>query len=167
MFIFGGYTGDGLARQISSVQKCSLKLVGELSFDFHWGACGILDEIEAKQIAFLCFEYDGDGKNCKRCIYYFISSNLYFISFDGINLATEASSNFAHKETTLAKLNGTFVAISGYLSGLEVELYEHGNWWMQEDFPETTNFFRFSTVTISSVAYVFGLRKMSYFHFID
>ena len=78
------------------------------------------------------------------------------LRFDGTNFVTAVSSNHPHRCTSLGKMNEGLIAISGYQSGVEVELFANGNWYDQPPFPEETWFDRYSTATFETFLYVFG-----------
>ena len=82
--------------------------------------------------------------------------NYLNLRFDGSNFATAASSKHPHRHTSLGKMNEGLVAISGYLSGVEVELFANGNWYDQPPFPEEKHFDLYSTTTYQNLLYVFG-----------
>ena len=48
------------------------------------------------------------------------------------------------------------MAISGYDSNNEVELYTSGNWYNQPRFPEEDYFYAYSVATYEDLLYVFG-----------
>ena len=72
------------------IQNCGLTKIGDLSFNFFNGACSSrLD----KEI-YLCFENDGDNKNCRRST----GALEAFVSI--------ASSKYGHDYTRLASSPG-------------------------------------------------------------
>ena len=63
MFLFGGYSK--YSRQLLSVGDCSLKLEGQLPFEFQAGACETFDQSQTEESALLCFsETTYSYKNC-------------------------------------------------------------------------------------------------------
>ena len=83
------------------------------------------------------------------------------LSFDGYNFQLADSTNHAHKWTSLGKIESGLVAISGYDSGREVELYTNGSWILQTPFPAAfcdycDYFDSYSTATYNNELYVFG-----------
>ena len=59
MYVFGG---QHYMRQISKLSGCGLTSVGQLNFNFQFGACAkTLDKI------FLCFDTSNGELNAKRC----------------------------------------------------------------------------------------------------
>ena len=63
MMLFGGYGSKG-NRQLLSVGDCSLKLEGQLPFEFHAGACEIFDQSQNGESALLCFHSSSPYKDC-------------------------------------------------------------------------------------------------------
>ena len=55
MWIIGG---DDFRRQLSIVDDCSLKSVGNLPFDLQQGAANIVDGVNGAQSALLCFDFN-------------------------------------------------------------------------------------------------------------
>ena len=60
MFMFGGFIHK---RQISLVDQCRLKLIGELPFNMFHGACAQRDDSEL----FICFENYAEVSSFKNC----------------------------------------------------------------------------------------------------
>ena len=58
MWIFGGYGGGELKRQLLSVDDCQLKTEGTLPFDLYMGAANTIDELYGGQTALLCFDFN-------------------------------------------------------------------------------------------------------------
>ena len=94
--------------------------------------------------------------------------------FDGTSFITAASSNHGHIQTSLGKIAAGLVAIGGYDSNNEVELYASGNWYNQPRFPEEDYFYAYSVATYEDLLYVFGelnfyfdrhFITLFYFHF--
>ena len=56
-YMFGGQT---TTRSISQLSGTHLKKIGNLSFDFEYGACATMND----QKIFICFHYYGNGKQC-------------------------------------------------------------------------------------------------------
>ena len=64
MMLFGGEHSK-YNRQLLSVGDCSLKLEGQLPFDFNAGACETFDRSQNEESALLCFDYyTSDYKDC-------------------------------------------------------------------------------------------------------
>ena len=82
--------------------------------------------------------------------------SLINFRFDGTSFITAASSNHGHQEISLGKISAGLVAIGGYTSNNEVELYASGNWYNQPRFPEEKNFYYYSVATYEDLLYVFG-----------
>ena len=76
--------------------------------------------------------------------------------FDGYSFITAASSKYGHRLTSLGKISAGLVAIGGFTSNNEVELYASGNWYNQPRFPEEKNFWFYSVATYDDQLYVFG-----------
>ena len=53
-------------------------------------------------------------------------------------------------------MNEGLIAISGYKSGVEVELFANGNWYEQPPFPEENYIRDYSTATYQNMLYIFG-----------
>ena len=81
---------------------------------------------------------------------------IYKLSFDGRTTASAASSNHPHEYTSLGKLSSGLVAVSGYQSGVEVELFSAHAWSRQPDFPESSYFYLYSTATVADALFIFG-----------
>ena len=82
--------------------------------------------------------------------------DIYF-RFDGSIFSTAASSTYPHQYTSLGRIAEGLVAISGYHSGLEVELFANGYWFEQPEFPESVDYFkRYSVATVHNTLYVIG-----------
>ena len=60
MFVFGGYTQ---VNQISQVENCQLKTVGQLSFRMKKGACTNV----ANEFLFICFPESDNESTSKYC----------------------------------------------------------------------------------------------------
>ena len=82
--------------------------------------------------------------------------SLCYLRFDGTSFITAASSNHGHIQTSLGKIAAGLVAIGGYNSNNEVELYASGNWYNQPRFPEENYFYYYSVATYDDLLYVFG-----------
>ena len=78
------------------------------------------------------------------------------LRFDCNSFITAASSNHGHRYTSLGKISAGLVAIAGFGSNNEVELYESGNWYNQPRFPEEDYFYYYSVATYEDLLYVFG-----------
>ena len=92
MYMLGGYN---YRRQISFVDQCQLKSIGELEFDMNHGACAQRNDVEV----YICFENSDDPgttKNCHR-------SNGPLDSFTKLQ-----SSTYAHGLTRIAVTSGKF-----------------------------------------------------------
>ena len=63
MMIFGG--SDSAVKQISIVESCWLRRLGELPMEFFEGACNTFETIYDTQEVFLCFAYEGEN-TCHR-----------------------------------------------------------------------------------------------------
>ena len=68
-YVFGGevkapYPEYDFTRQISKVNDCRLKRVGDLPFEFVYGACGTFD-VSSEQRVMLCFDM-GEQRKCRR-----------------------------------------------------------------------------------------------------
>ena len=63
MMLFGGF--GNYSRQLLSIGNCSLKLEGQLPFDFQTGACETFDQSQTGESALLCFsETSSPYKDC-------------------------------------------------------------------------------------------------------
>ena len=62
MLLFGGRKEYN--RQLLSVGDCSLKLEGQLPFDFSAGACETFDQSQTGESALLCFHNSAPYKDC-------------------------------------------------------------------------------------------------------
>jgi len=117
MFVFGGYNQK---RQMSEVQDCKLKRIGDLDFNFVAGGCntfpfGIM----------LCFADKAD-KECH--------------SFNGETFKTEPSSKFSHQYVRALGSYRKSPFVTGHYSktnGLKTEIlhYEAGYWYQVDDYP--------------------------------
>ena len=61
MFIFGGRYQE---HQISKVEKCQLKLIGQLSVKFDNGACTNV----GNELVFICFHDFYDSSTDRKCL---------------------------------------------------------------------------------------------------
>jgi len=66
-YVFGGnqrtpYTS--FTKQISKINDCRLKRVGDLPFDFEYGACGTY-EVSSEERVMLCFDMN-EQRKCRR-----------------------------------------------------------------------------------------------------
>ena len=91
MYVFGGLVYN---RQISMVEDCRLKLVGQLPFGMSLGACSQRDN----EVIYICFENYNDPSTYKNC--YESSGSLD--SFSKL-----PSSSYQHKRTRVATTSGT------------------------------------------------------------
>ena len=83
VFVFGGdYTGpmnqvnleltsqdlwnNYLSLEVSKIVGCELKRIGDLNYDFYWGACGTYKFPEERVM--LCFSYYSKSK-CERLVF--------------------------------------------------------------------------------------------------
>ena len=82
--------------------------------------------------------------------------SLINFRFDCNSFITAASSKHGHRYTSLGKISAGLVAIAGFGSNNEVELYESGNWYNQPRFPEEDSFYDYSVATYEDLLYVFG-----------
>ena len=89
-YVYGSYSGD--ERQIAKVTNCSLKRIGNLSFNLYAGACtATMDQV------FLCFDLNSDYKTCH-------AANEPTGQFNVI-----AKSAYNHDHTRIATNNGQFL----------------------------------------------------------
>ena len=86
LYVFGGYNQR---RQISRVVGCGLKRVGNLAFDFYYGAC---TTVNVDQVI-LCFPRD----NKKRCQKAVDPEGAFTLM---------PSTRYEHYETRIASTNG-------------------------------------------------------------
>ena len=86
----------------------------------------------------------------------FLKNGMKKFRFNGTTTTSAASSNYDHPETSLGKLSSGLVAVSGWNSGVEVELFAKNTWSRQPDFPDRYNFNDFSTSTVNDTLYIFG-----------
>ena len=90
--VFGGK--GKFKRQVSHVNNCALERVGDLEFDFQYGACAsVLD-----QVVYLCFSQAGRGES--RVCRMTNADNL--MSFEPIR-----KSKFSHKRIRITSSDGT------------------------------------------------------------
>merc|ERR1712157_142240 len=82
--IFGGQ--GQYEDQISEISNCALRRTGNLPKSFYMGACGAYNGK-----VWLCFDY-------------YAENTCY--SYDGNNVASGPSSNFAHSKISLADFRG-------------------------------------------------------------
>ena len=61
---YGGADNSGFTKQISKINDCRLKRVGDLSFDFTYGACGTYD-VSSEERVMLCFDMN-EQRKCRR-----------------------------------------------------------------------------------------------------
>jgi len=118
MFVFGGLNQK---RQMSEVQDCKLKRIGDLDFGFVGGGCntfsfGIM----------LCFDYDAD----KKCH-----------SFNGETFKTKPSSKYSHREVFALGsyrkspfVTGHSTTTNGHVK-TEILNHEAGYWYQADDYP--------------------------------
>ena len=90
MFIFGGISQE---KQISKVDQCQLKRVGDLPFDMYYGACAQRNDQEV----YICFEVSNDSSTGKNC---HVSSGPLE------NFSKLPSSSYEHRNTRIAVTNG-------------------------------------------------------------
>ena len=91
-YVFGGFTKN---RQISKVDGCSLKRVGDLNFDFYHSGC-----TATESGVYLCFSYFG----LKQCWF----SGHILAAFDQLQ-----DSNFEHLYTRISSSEGSAFILSG------------------------------------------------------
>ena len=64
-YVYGGDPYDGYERQISRIDGCRLRRIGDLPFDHHFGACTAVNDNRI----YLCFQdgsdSSGDKKKCR------------------------------------------------------------------------------------------------------
>ena len=64
-YVYGGYVYDGYERQISRIDGCRLRRIGDLPFDHYKGACTAVND----NLIYLCFQdgsdSSGDKKKCR------------------------------------------------------------------------------------------------------
>ena len=96
MFIFGGLSHK---RQISMVDQCQLKRVGDLPFDMVFGACAQRND----QQVYICFEVFNDSSTGKNC---HVSSGPLE------NFSSLPSSSYERRNTRIAVTNGKNQMIS-------------------------------------------------------
>ena len=58
MMIVGGDLSESYVRQISIVESCGLRKIGELPFNFYNGACNSFRGADGIQTAILCFQWE-------------------------------------------------------------------------------------------------------------
>jgi len=58
MMIVGGPRFKPPATQISIVENCGLRRIGDLPFEFNYGACNTFKNEIKQEIALLCFHWD-------------------------------------------------------------------------------------------------------------
>ena len=61
---YGGADNSGFTKQISKINDCRLKRVGDLPFDFTYGACGTYD-VSSEERVMLCFDMN-EQRKCRR-----------------------------------------------------------------------------------------------------
>ena len=72
MLIFGGFDATGIiesgpdfSRQVLQLGSCGIGKIGELPFQFYYGACQTFESYGSDN-ALLCFSGKGDKKTCHR-----------------------------------------------------------------------------------------------------
>ena len=68
MMIFGGHTlgsGKSFIKQISIVESCQLRRLGDLPMEFKFGACNTYKNGDRTEKTLLCFGYAGQNM-CHR-----------------------------------------------------------------------------------------------------
>lgn len=66
MLIFGGQLNSAFENQISVVESCGLRRIGDLPMNFYYGACNtFIGQDQAYEHALLCFAKSGKNQ-CHR-----------------------------------------------------------------------------------------------------
>ena len=63
--IFGGTLAADYINQISIVESCGLKRIGDLPKQFYYGACNTFNNADGQEEVLLCFD-QFDEKGCRR-----------------------------------------------------------------------------------------------------
>jgi len=143
-FVFGGY-GTPQNKQISKIEGCSLKRIGELPVEFGTVACGTY-LFDGKERVMLCFPLS-DKKKC------------YSYNGEGYTIHPNAVNDYY--ETSLGNIENKILAVGGDWSlgnpgNPDVELFDiHSNTW------ETKTSFPFCSTRISEYGII--SRKSSVF----
>lgn len=64
MMIFGGFDDD--KNQISVVEGCQLRRIGDLPIDFTYGACNTFTTTAGNEETLLCFSWSSGWNKCHR-----------------------------------------------------------------------------------------------------
>ena len=65
MYLFGGQSSSQFPKQISVLESCDLRRIGDLPTKFFEGACNTFDSGPGDEHILLCFGFDED-KDCYR-----------------------------------------------------------------------------------------------------
>lgn len=154
MFLFGGVTVN---NQVSKIDGCALRNVGELPFILEKGSC----QARLDDQVMLCFsghessdDYrDKDGPGTKTC--------WQFDEVDGEYKYTNQipDTEFGHKHNPMAMYDENPLAI-GSCWGLEVEMFDRieRKWLRLDDFPNPGGYGNevFDTISLEDRVYTFG-----------
>ena len=66
MMIFGGDSGTPSYNQISILESCGLRRIGDLPMNLRSGACNTFINSQGKDYALLCFGYNYGMNECHR-----------------------------------------------------------------------------------------------------
>jgi len=126
-YVFGGnqrtpYTD--FTKQISKINDCRLKRVGDLPFDFEYGACGTY-EVSSEERVMLCFDMN-EQRKCRRYSEFRLGDSPLtpLFSYSGFDFDTHPDSAWPHTHTTLGNVNNLVIAVGDWQSkNIQVEQF--------------------------------------------
>ena len=151
LHIFGGYRDR---RQISRLSGYYLERIGDLTFDFAWGGCSVMENgriflCNPSEPVYKCRRSTGPLKNFAQ-----IESSAY----NHFNIQTSCSDSKSYNSTVLciATFSAVLVAV-GSSYHIKGEKFEDENWTVIDDPPITgTSWYQYASVFHAGHFYYFG-----------
>ena len=164
--LFGGHlTIFGLSSyglQISIVESCRLRRVGNLPRNFERGTCNTFKTNDGMEETLLCFGFRGP-KLCQRWLRINKISFQPKFSYNGNSISSAPSSNYDHLDTSLGQFDNRPMVVGNQGSPAsdghkKVEQKRNQGWQTLDDFPFVNDDINsYSMVNFNRDLYLFGM----------